>query len=121
MVNVQDASYIAPSGLGPRWKLTPVPSPHGHSAVETSWYFQFAEHLTSEDGKVSVKSSVVLNFLLSGHWFPGMPVSRPMKCTSIVGTSHVSVLRETRGAARAGSTKGKVFRRYIAVSSKVID
>jgi hypothetical protein len=44
IVKVHDASASTPAGVGLKWKLTPVASPQAHSAVETSWYFQFAEH-----------------------------------------------------------------------------
>jgi hypothetical protein len=36
---------------------------------------------------------------------PGIPVSRPMKCTSKVVMDHDSVLREVRGAERAGRAR----------------
>jgi hypothetical protein len=107
IVNVHAASDRVPAGVGLKWKLTPVASPQAHSAVDTSWYFQFAEHWTSADGVLSVKSSVVLNLRSSGHVFPGMPVSRPMRCTFMVGMDHDSVLREVRGAARAGRAKAR--------------
>jgi hypothetical protein len=42
---------------------------------------------------------------LSGHVLPGIPVSRPMRCTSMVGMDHDSVLRTVRGAARADRTR----------------
>jgi hypothetical protein len=45
---------------------------------------------------------VVLNFRSSGQVLPGMPVSRPIKWTSMVGMDHDSVLRAVRGAERAG-------------------
>lgn len=67
-------------------------------------------------GRVSVKSSVVLNLLLSGQVFPGRPVSRPMKWTSIVGIAHDCVARGDkvlRGADRAGRAKRESVRACI--------
>lgn len=51
---------------------------------------------------MSAKSSVVLNFRSSGQVLPGMPVSRPIKWTSMVGMDQDSVLRVVRGAESAG-------------------
>lgn len=58
-----------------------------------------------EDGSVRAKSSVVLNLRSSGQVLPGMPVSRPMRWTSMVGMDHDSVLRAVRGADRAGRAR----------------
>jgi hypothetical protein len=66
---------------------------------------------------MTVKSSVVLNLRSSGQVLPGIPVSRPMKCTSMVGMDHVSVARgvigATKGADRAGTAS-------VAQESKVL-
>lgn len=101
MVKVHCASVNAPDGVGLSLKLTV--SLQGQAAVEISWYFQLAEHCTSDDGSVSVKSRVVLNLRSSGHVFPGMPVSLPIRCTFMVGMDHDSVVRVARrGIERAG-------------------
>jgi hypothetical protein len=73
-----------------------------------------------EDGVLSVKASVVLNLRSSGHVLPGMPVSRPMKCTAMVGIDHVSVLRAVRGAERAGRARERRVGRSILVSSRCL-
>jgi hypothetical protein len=105
MVNVHCASVNEPDGSGLKWKLT-LSSLHDHSEVEISWYFQLAEHCTSEDGSVRVKSSVVLNLRSSGHVFPGMPVSRPIKCTFMVGIDHDCMSRVARrGTDSAGRAR----------------
>jgi len=102
IVNVHSASEKAPASES--WKL--ISSLQGQTAVETSWYFQLAEHWTSEDGSTSVKSSVVLNLRFSGQVLPGMPVSRPIKWTSMLGMDHDSVARVARrGTDRAGRAK----------------
>jgi hypothetical protein len=99
IVNVHSASVRSPSGVGLSWKL--MLSLQGHTAVETCWYFQLAEHCTCEDGSTSVKSRVVLNLDESGHVLPGRPVSRPIKWTFMVGMDQDSVVR----VARRGTDK----------------
>lgn len=102
IVNVHSASEKAPASDS--WKL--MSSLQGQTAVDTSWYFQFAEHWTSEDDSTSVKSRVVLNLRFSGQVLPGIPVSRPIKWTSMVGMDHDSVARVARrGADKAGRAK----------------
>lgn len=54
---------------------------------------------------MSAKSSVVLNLRSSGQVLPGIPVSRPMRWTSMVGMDHDSVSRAASGAERAGSAR----------------
>lgn len=63
-----------------------------------------------EDGRVRAKSSVVLNLRFSGHVLPGMPVSRPIRCTAMVGMDHDSVLRVVRGAESAGRARERETR-----------
>lgn len=107
------ASVNIPALVGLSWNSTPSAA-HAIGVVGTSFSFQDPEQATSPEGSDTVKSSVELNFEDSGHVFPGRPVSRPMKCTSICGIGHDSD-RVVRGAERTVVEETKSVVRRVEV------